>query len=142
MVRRARLHVISSICMCLYLLFYMVSARYLQKGPLGADSEELHIQLTLPPMKPRFRDFSYISDINSCLYRIKSSSWAKFGTVDELLTRGICGVGAFEEAPARRSATPQGLEARSNGEKSRADDDGTAVDMTMTMRFAKRRFIF
>ncbi len=38
-------------------------------------------------------------------------------------------------------ATPQGLSAKSSGEKSRADD-GALVNVTMAMRVAIRPFIF
>ena len=138
---------LSLLLACVYRIstLYGLFAGYLQKGALRGPTpkSQLRFQLTRPPTNPRFSDFSYISDISSCLYLIKSSSWSKFRIVDELSTRGICGVGTFEEVARRCSATPQGWEVRSNGEKSSADDDdGAIVNVTTTTRLARRRFIF
>ncbi len=38
--------------------------------------------------------------------------------------------------------TPQGLEAKSSGKKSRAEADGALVDETMAMKVVRRRVIF
>ncbi len=126
-------------------LYDIPFAGYLQKGVPRVNG--VLNRSSRPRTNPRFRDFSYTSDSTSCLYLIRSSSQSKLRIVDGPTTRGvICApVGTFGEVARRlrRSGTPQGLEVRSNGEKSRADDDDRAIvnatTTSMTTGPARRR---
>ena len=92
--------------------------------------------------KPRFNDFSYMSDSTTCLHLIKSSSWEKSAT-GGLFTWDICvGILIVLELVCCLVATPHGLAFNSSGEKSRADVDCTVDNATTAaMIVAIRWFI-
>lgn len=96
--------------------------------------------------KPRFNDFSYISDNTLCLHLIKSSSWLKSAYIidDALSAFDILCIGILIVLLLLRPTIPHALVLRRSGEKSKADDDGAfaRIAMTMAMKVAvKRLFI-
>ena len=96
------------------------------------------------PSKPRFNDFSYISDNTLCLHLIKSSSWLKSAYIidDALSAFDILCVGILIVLLLLRPTIPHALVLMRSGEKSKADDDGAFPAMTMAMKVAvKRLFI-
>ena len=97
-------------------------------------------------VKPRFNDFSYISDNTLCLHLIKSSSWLKSADIidDALSAFDILCVGILIVLLLLRPTIPHALVLRRSGEKSKADDDGAFARIAMTMAMkvdVKRLFI-